>query len=132
MKKTKLSKEILTAIPTAIAPWLNLDRKELFIAQRMIAGHSLTEIAAAMKKTLQATHAVWKNLIKKSPVWSSIRTGMIGKGLGRKIDPDLHKVIQPPPVSIEEIMNAVKMVDPNRRASILVFVNSLKGSHNAA
>ena len=54
------------------------------IVSGMLRGETLAEMAKASKSSIQALHQRWKRVCAANPVWHSIETGMIGRGIGRK------------------------------------------------
>lgn len=54
------------------------------VVSGMLRGETLAEMAKETKTSIQSLHQKWQRVCAKNPVWRSIETGMIGKGLGRK------------------------------------------------
>lgn len=74
-------------------------------------------------------------MLAQNPVWYSIRTGMVGKGVGRKPNttpkgaPRAKYTKHKPNTSKKVIASAVSSLSKDQRAAVLAYISQLaKGS----
>lgn len=79
-------------VPDSVLPYLlrivehvtRLNDTDLLLLAAMMKGERLTDFARRTGVTLNAVHARWKKILSHNPMWRSLATGKIGKGVGRK------------------------------------------------